>query len=239
MADAGGEIGLSQLATKAQLPLATIHRLVRTLVDLGYVRQEPSRHYSLGPRLMRLVDTSTRRLATLAHPYLSEVVDALGESVSLAVLDGHEIVYVAQVQPSHNFMRMYTEVGRRAAPHTSALGKVILATHPEAEVRELVKRAGMPRRTQHTLTTSKLLFADLKRARERGYALDDGEDELGVRSVALAVPDAPRAMGLSMSGPVTRMSDAVIERAVPILSQAAGNIGAELAAAAPGGGLPR
>src|SRR5579875_4191276 len=73
MADAGGEIGLSQLATAAQLPPATIHRLVRTLVDLGYVRQEPSRQYSLGPRLVRLVDSSTKRLGTLAHPYMSKV----------------------------------------------------------------------------------------------------------------------------------------------------------------------
>ncbi|MGH2908000.1 MAG: IclR family transcriptional regulator, partial [Solirubrobacteraceae bacterium] len=97
MADAGGEIGLSQLATQAQQPPATIHRLVRTLVGLGYVRQEPSRQYSLGPRLMRLVDTSTKRLATLAHPYMTDVVQTLGESVNLAVLDGEEIVYVAQV----------------------------------------------------------------------------------------------------------------------------------------------
>jgi IclR family transcriptional regulator, acetate operon repressor len=235
MADAGGEIGLSQLATEAQLPPATIHRLVRTLVDLGYVRQEPSRHYSLGPRLMRLVDTSTKRLATLAHPYMSEVVAALGESVNLAVLDGEEIVYVAQVQPSQNFMRMFTEVGRRAKPHSTAVGKAILATKPDAEVRELLKRTGMSRRTERTLTTPKLLFADLERIRERGYALDEGEQELGVRCVALTVPDAARPMALSMSGPLTRMSDDVIDRAVPILSHAAAKIGAELAAPAPAG----
>ncbi len=179
MADAGGEIGLSQLATQAQLPPATIHRLVRTLVDLGYVRQEPSRQYSLGPRLMRLVDTSTKRLETLARPYMSEVVEALGESVNLAVLDGEEIVYVAQIQPSQNFMRMFTEVGRRVKPHATAVGKAILATKPEDEVRALLKRTGMPRRTEHTLTTPKLLFADLERVRECGYALDNGEQEVG------------------------------------------------------------
>ena len=229
MADAGGEIGLSQLATEAQLPPATIHRLVRTLVDLGYVRQEPSRHYSLGPRLMRLVDASTKRLATLAHPYMTEVVDRLGESVNLAVLDGEEIVYVAQVQPSQNFMRMFTEVGRRAKPHATAVGKAILATKPEAEVRELLKRTGMARRTEHTLTTPKLLFADLERVRERGYALDEGEQELGVRCVALTVPDAARPMALSMSGPLTRMSDDVIDRAVPVLTEAAARITSELA----------
>ncbi len=230
MADAGGEIGLSQLATEAQLPPATIHRLVRTLVDLGYVRQEPSRQYSLGPRLMRLVDTSTKRLEALAHPYMSEVVDALGESVNLAVLDGEEIVYVAQVQPSQNFMRMFTEVGRRAKPHATAVGKAILATKPDDEVRDLLKRTGMPRRTEQTLTTSKLLFADLERVRERGYALDDGEQELGVRCVGVAVPGAPRPLALSMSGPLTRMSDDVIDKAAPILRKAAENIGAALAA---------
>ncbi|HEY5429607.1 MAG TPA: IclR family transcriptional regulator [Solirubrobacteraceae bacterium] len=230
MADAGGEIGLSQLAIEAQLPPATIHRLIRTLVDLGYARQEPSRQYSLGPRLMRLVDTSTKRLATLAHPYMSDVVAALGETLNLAVLDGEEIVYVAQVQASQNFMRMFTEVGRRVKPHATAVGKAILATKPDDEVRELLKRTGMPRRTARTLTTPKLLFADLERVRERGYALDDGEQELGVRCIALAVPGAPRPMALSMSGPLTRMSDDVIDKAAPILREAAGKISAELAA---------
>jgi IclR family acetate operon transcriptional repressor len=232
MADAGGEIGLSQLATNAQLPPATIHRLVRTLVSLGYVRQEPSRQYSLGPRLMRLVDASTKRMATLAHPYMSEVVDTLGESVNLAVLDGEEIVYVAQLQPSQNFMRMFTEVGRRVKPHATAVGKAILAARGEDEVRELLGRTGMPRRTEHTLTTPEELFADLQRVRDRGYALDDGEQELGVRCVALAVAGAPRPIALSMSGPLTRMSDEVIARAVPILRWAAERIGDELAAPA-------
>jgi IclR family acetate operon transcriptional repressor len=233
MADAGGVIGLSQLAADSGLPLATIHRLVRTLVDLGYVRQEPSRQYSLGPRLMRLADGSTKRLGSLAHPYMHRVVEQLGESVNLAVLDGEEIVYVAQVQPSQNFMRMFTEVGRRVKPHATAVGKAILATKPEDEVRELLKRTGMPRRTEQTLTTPKQLFADLERIRERGYALDDGEQELGVRSVGLVVPGAPRPVALSMSGPLTRMSDDVIDKATPILRKAAENIGAALAAPAP------
>jgi IclR family acetate operon transcriptional repressor len=232
MADAGGEIGLSQLATEVGLPLATIHRLVRTLVDLGYVRQEPSRQYSLGPRLMRLTETSTKRLGKVADPYMAKVVDALGESVNLAILDGEEIVYVAQVQPSKNFMRMFTEVGRRAQPHTTAVGKAILATEPEHAVRELLRRTGMARRTEHTLTTPAQFLADLARTRERGYALDDGEQELGVRCVAVAVPDAPRPMALSMSGPLTRMTDDVIRTAAPILAEAAARIGSDLSAPA-------
>jgi IclR family transcriptional regulator, acetate operon repressor len=232
MADAGGVIGLSQLATDSGLPLATIHRLVRTLVDLGYVRQEPSRQYSLGPRLMRLADSSTKRLGTLAHPYMTRVVDVLGESVNLAVLDGEEIVYVAQVQPSQNFMRMFTEVGRRAQPHTTAVGKAMLAAQNDADVLDLLKRTGMARRTEQTITDPGDFLADLRRVRERGYALDDGEQELGVRCVAVRVPDAPRAMALSMSGPLTRMSDDVVAKAAPILQSAAADLSAELGGAA-------
>lgn len=226
--DAGGATGLSQLSAELELPLTTIHRLVRTLVDLGYVRQEPSRQYSLGPRLMRLVDASTKRLGALAHAQMAAVVAELGESANLAVLDGDEIVYVAQVQPSQNFMRMFTEVGRRVHPHATAVGKAILATQPEEEVRELLKRTGMPRYTANTLTSPKAMLADLASVRERGYALDDGEQEVGVRCVAVSVPDAPRPLAISVSGPATRMTTQLIETAAPTLAQAAVAISDEL-----------
>jgi IclR family acetate operon transcriptional repressor len=228
MADAGGAIGLSQLAAQADLPLATIHRLVRTLVDLGYVRQEPSRQYSLGPRLMRLVDRSTQRLGSLAKPHMQRVVDALGESVNLAILDGDQVIYVAQVQPSQNFMRMFTEVGKRAEAHSTAVGKAMLASRPEGEVRELLARTGMRRHTERTITSPEAFLDDLARIRERGYALDDGEQELGVRCVAVAVPDAPRRMAMSMSGPLPRMTDAAVSVAAPALTEAAARLSAEL-----------
>ena len=192
------------------------------------MRQEPSRQYSLGPRLMRLADASTKRLGTIAHPYMRDVVSRLGESVNLAVLDGEEIVYVAQVQPSANFMRMFTEVGRRVKPHATAVGKAILAGTDERLVRDLLERTGMPRRTEHTLTTPDEFVADLERTRARGYALDDGEQELGVRCVAVVVPAAPRPMALSMSGPLTRMSDDAVFAAAPVLTAAAERIAAEL-----------
>jgi IclR family transcriptional regulator, acetate operon repressor len=233
MADAGGMIGLSQLAERANLPLATIHRLVRTLVDLGYVRQEPSRQYSLGPRLMRLADTSAKRIGAWAKPAMTAAVEILGESVNLAVLDGDEIVYVAQVQPSANFMRMFTEVGRRTLPHATAVGKAILAERPDSEVVALLDRTGMPRYTERTLTSSQQFLAELADVRTRRYALDEGEQELGVRCMAVAVPDAPQPMALSVSGPLTRMSDDVVERAAPVLHDTATEIGAELSRTGP------
>lgn len=227
IADAGGVITLSQLASDTGLPLPTIHRLVRTLVDLGYVRQEPSRQYSLGPRLIRLGETTSRRLATWARPHLAEVVASLGESVNLAMLDGDQIVYVGQVMPSQNSMRMFTEVGRRVDPHTTAVGKAILANADEAQVRGLLGRTGMAGRTEHSLTTPDAFIAELGLTRERGYALDNEEQELGVRCVAVAVPGDSR-LAISTSGPLTRMNETMIERAVAPLRKAADAVAREL-----------
>jgi IclR family acetate operon transcriptional repressor len=232
MADAGGVIGLSQLAADARLPLPTIHRLVRTLVDLGYVRQEASRQYSLGPRLIRLGETTSRMLARWARPHMERVVAELGESVNLAMLDGDQVVYVGQVMASQNSMRMFTEVGRRVHPHSTAVGKAIMAEMDPLEVRALVSRTGMPARTEHTITTPEALAEELARTRERGYALDEGEQELGVRCIAVAVPDAPQRIALSLSGPLPRMTDEVVRRATGPLHDAAEAISEEMRGAA-------
>ena len=228
MADANGVVGVSDLVARTDLPLATIHRLLRTLVDLGYVRQDRSRQYSLGPRLMRLADASARQFGVLARPHMLEVVEALGESANLAVLDGDEIVYIAQVQPSVNFMRMFTEVGRRVQAHATGVGKAILATHSDPDVLALLGRTGMQKRTERTIVDPEAFLADLRLTRERGYAIDDGEQELGVRCVAVAIPGAPQAMALSASGPLTRLTDGVVEIAASTLQNAALQIGQEI-----------
>lgn len=228
MADAGGVISLSQLAADADLPLPTIHRLVRTLVGLGYVRQEASRQYSLGPRLIRLGETTSRMLGRWARPHMERLAQQLGESVNLAMLDGDQIVYVGQVMASQNSMRMFTEVGRRVLPHSTGVGKAIMADLDPADVRALLGRTGMPARTEHTITTPDELLAELERTRERGYALDEGEQEVGVRCVAVSVHGAPQPLALSVSGPLPRMTDAVVARAATPLHQAADAIAAEM-----------
>ena len=196
MADAGGVISLSQLANDAQLPLPTIHRLVRTLVDLGYVRQEASRQYSLGPRLIRLGETTSRMVSRWARPHMERLAHELGESVNLAMLDGDQVVYVGQVMASRNSMRMFTEVGRRVLPHSTGVGKAIMAgMDPEAVQRDPRphRHAGPHRAHDHRPRAA--FAAELGRTRERGYALDEGEQEIGVRCVAVAMPGHAAAVG--------------------------------------------
>lgn len=227
MADNGGTMGLSQLASESGLPLPTIHRLVRTLVDLGYLRQDLSRRYVLGPRLIRLGESSSTMLSRWAQPHLSQLVDELGETANLAMLDGDQIVYVAQA-PSRHSMRMFTEVGRRVMPHCTAVGKALMATLPRETVQDILRRTGMPRQTEHTITDPDVFAEQLAWSAEHGYAIDDGEQEVGVRCVAVAVPDAPTKLAMSISGPAPRMTDQVMERAVPLLVRAGAALSRDL-----------
>ncbi|NED58878.1 IclR family transcriptional regulator, partial [Micromonospora aurantiaca] len=158
-------------------PMPTIYRLMRTLVNKGYVRQEPSKRYALGPRLVRLGEGASRLLGTWARPVLARLVDEVGETANMAVLEGDEAVYVAQV-PSKHSMRMFTEVGRRVQPHCTGVGKALLSQLSDQKVREILARTGMDAHTPKTFTDPDALLAELRRIREQGYALDDEEQEL-------------------------------------------------------------
>jgi IclR family acetate operon transcriptional repressor len=227
IARAGGEVALTELAAETPLPLPTIHRLLRTLVGIGYVRQLPNRRYALGPRLIRLGEVANRQLGALAMPLLKDLVANLGETANMAVLDGDMVTYLAQV-PSPHAMRMFTEVGRQANLHDSGVGKAILSVMDDERVTRLVKQAGMPTPTPKSISTLEDLFADLTRIRKDGYAVDDEEQETGVRCFAMAVPGAPTPMALSISGPVSRVDDDFRDRAVPELRKATDAIAAAL-----------
>lgn len=227
IARAGGEVALTELAAETPLPLPTIHRLLRTLVGIGYVRQLPNRRYALGPRLIRLGEVANRQLGALAMPLLKDLVANLGETANMAVLDGDMVTYLAQV-PSPHAMRMFTEVGRQANLHDSGVGKAILSVLDDERVTRLVKQAGMPTPTPKSIATLDDLFADLARIRKDGYAIDDEEQETGVRCFAMAVPGAPTPMALSISGPVSRVDEGFRDRAVPELRKATDAIAAAL-----------
>jgi IclR family transcriptional regulator, acetate operon repressor len=216
VAAAGGEMALSELAAESRMPLPTIHRLLRTLTGIGYAVQTEKRRYMLGPGLIRLGEVAHEKLGVLARPELARLVEVLGETANLAVLDGDMVVYVAQV-PSPYRMRMFTEVGRRVHTHDTGVGKAILAGLSQKRVREVVERCGLPRATPRTISSLAALEDELQLIRERGYAIDDGEQEVGVRCFAMSVPGAPLPTAVSVSGPEGRVDADFAVRAVPEL----------------------
>ncbi|MFW0790834.1 IclR family transcriptional regulator [Gordonia sp. CPCC 205333] len=220
---AGGECSLSEIAEYSPVPVPTIHRLLRTLVGIGYVRQLSNRRYSLGPRLIRLGEVANRQLGALAAPVLHSLVDELSESASLAVLDGDMVIYTGQV-PSPHTMRTNTEVGRRVNMHNSGVGKAVLAALDDPRIARLLTQAGLPAATPNTLTSLSAVFAEVERIRNQGYALDDQEQELGVRCYAMSVPGAPTPMAIGVSGPVPRVDDDFAQRVIPALRRATESI---------------
>lgn len=217
-------VSMADVALATGIPLPTTHRLMRTLTDRGYLRQLPNRQYALGFRLVPLGKAAHVLMGADADSVLADLVEELGETANLAVLTGDHAEYVAQV-PSRFAMRMFTEVGRRVELHCTGVGKALLSQLSDAEVAAIVHRVGLPGYTPHTITTETALRAAISRIRRDGYALDEQEQELGVRCVAVPIAGpGPSFMAVSVSGPVTRMTDAVLERAVPLLRSAADHL---------------
>ena len=111
---------------------------------------------------------------------------------------------------------------------STAVGKAILANYPDEEVIALLGRTGMQRHTDRTLVTPEAFLKELAEVRRLGYAVDEGEQEIGVRCVGVAVPETPQPMALSMSGPLARVNDEVVQRAHQVLREAASEIRAVL-----------
>lgn len=219
-AGGGGALALSDIAAATKRPAPSIHRLIRTLVELGYVRQDSSRRYALAPGLIRLGDGAARQFGTWADPLLAELVQTIGETANMAIIEGGKALYVAQVAGRHS-MRMFTEVGRRVPMHTTAVGKALLCQLSDAEVRNILQVAGMRAETERTITDPDALLRELAAGRVLGYVSEVGEQELGVSCVAVPVPDAPVLSAISFSGPEPRMTSDVVRRAAVALQRTA------------------
>ena len=219
----GGTASLSDVATACGLPLPTVHRLASTLADRGYLRRLPDRRYCLGSRLVPLATVAHALLGERAMPVLRVLAGLTGESANLAVLTQGRAEYVSQAQGRHA-MRIFTEVGNRVQLHCTGVGKALLAVVPPERASQLIAAAELDAHTPATITDPAALHAELDLIRARGYALDEGEMEAGVRCVAVGIPGAV-PMAVSVSGPSARMTDALVDVALGALRTA----GAQLA----------
>lgn len=220
-------LGVTALANQTELPVGTIHRLLRTLAARGFVRQEASREYALGPASVRVGQAGGRAIGTPARPYLSRLVEISGETANLAVLEGDHVVYVAQV-PSPHRLRMFAEVGRHVTAHSTAVGKVLLADRPDEFRAAVLRRVGLPPRTPTTITDVERFGTELDLVRRRGWAMDNGEEEAGVRCFAVPVRTGARVIAaMSVSGPAARFEHASVDDLVTSMRQVADAFAAE------------
>lgn len=234
------EIGISALAQRLGLAKSTVHRLAATVIQAGMLEQNPETgRYRLGLALFELGSLVRRKMdvSTEAKPFLKVLREKTGETVHLAILDQASVLYVNKIE-SGQAIRMSTSVGARAPVHCTADGKALLAFQPEALI-DQITRNGLPALTPNTITELKALQRDLAAVRARGYAIDDEESELGLRSIAAAIRFHSGAVvaSLSIAGPAHRVSKKILLSYARDVVGAAGAISQRLGYQAPR--LPR
>jgi IclR family pca regulon transcriptional regulator len=225
------EMALSDVAAATDLSPAVARRCLNTLVALGYIRQD-GRRFLLTPEVLTFGSAylSSMNIETIAVPPLQALGQATGDSVSLAVRSGREILYVCHI-PSNRRIRLGAGVGTRFPLNATSMGKVILAFQGDAAIEAYLAGGSLPRLTERTITDPDSFRARLQAIRERRY--DSALDELDYGIVSVAVPlfdVAGQVVGaINCSTSTTRISqDELVRTRLPLLADAAGTIASEL-----------
>lgn len=211
-----GPVTLAALCQRLTLNKSTIHRLLSSLIYVGYVRQEPETgKYALSYKLLTLSNKILSHMDILeaARPFFRQLSQETGETVHFVQIDGLEAVYIYKQESNQNSIRMASMVGNRIPLYCSGVGKAMLADMPEEKVREIWEKSHVRKMTPDTVIDYERFQEMLEETRQKGYALDNEEHELGVRCIAASIPDynGNPFYAFSISAPVTRMDDARIE----------------------------
>jgi DNA-binding IclR family transcriptional regulator len=181
---------LADIAAATGLPKATVHRILRVMVERGLARPTGDGGYVSGPRMLALAGRVMHKLDLPAQvrPHLEDLQRRTGRTVHLALLSGDEAVYVAKVEGDKPY-RLASRVGMSLQLHCTSIGKAVLAAMDDDEVAGIAARTGLPRRTPHTITEVDALLAEVAATRARGWAEDHEENEAGVCAAGAAVYD--------------------------------------------------
>jgi IclR family pca regulon transcriptional regulator len=225
------ELTLSEVARATALTRAAARRFLLTLVDLGYVRTD-GRLFRLTPRVLELgyAYLSSLSLPGVAEPHLEWLVHETGESSSLSVLDGQDIVYVARV-PTSRIMAVAINVGTRFPAYATSMGRVLLAGLDDEALERYLAEVDLAVLTAQTVRSTEELRDRLAEARRLGYALVDQELEAGLRSIAAPVRDRQGRVvaAVNVSSHVSRMTKDKARRVfLPPLLEACARIEADL-----------
>lgn len=224
----GGRHRLSDIAEQLGLPLSSVHGLLGTLVTRGFAEFDDSdRTYSLGLKAWTVGQgyEGHRDIVGLALPLMRQLAEDTGETVQMSRLDGLDNVYIA-IAESPQPMKLVSAVGMRLPAYAIGLGKALLSTLPDEELRRRFSGVELYRFTPHTVCDVDALLEELRRARERGYATDDEEYIVGCRCVAVPVRDHSGAAvtAMSVSAPTPRCGPDWVEHTREALAAAVGSL---------------
>jgi IclR family transcriptional regulator, pca regulon regulatory protein len=218
-----GSASLSEIAARAQLSRGTVRRALMTLQSLGYLGEENGR-FSLLPRALRLGYSylNSQPIWALARPYVEEVHAQTGETTSVSVLDEGMIVYVIRIVASR-LVHDNVAIGSRLPAYPAAMGRVLLAGLPEAELERYLRETEFKQLTSLTVIDPARLRVVIRQARQSGFAVNDQEMELGLRSIAVPItaPDGVTVAAMNIACSSVRISHVEMKRNfLPVLRAA-------------------
>jgi DNA-binding IclR family transcriptional regulator len=205
-----GQLALDEIARDTALPKSTTHRLLNSLVGIGYVRQTSENgRYILGDRFFDLANSSlpNQRLISIARPFMNSLLKTFDESVNLGVYDEGMVTHIFAVESARAY-RVAATVGNRGHLHCTSMGKALGAFQSPGELDRAFLKWGLPRRTRNTLTSVAEVLADFENIRATGVAHDNQEDVEGVECFGAPIFNAEgRAVAsMSISGPSVRVT---------------------------------
>jgi len=191
LATEGRGLGVTELGQKVGLHKSTVHRMLSTFAERGYVEKNShDDRYKLGIKVIDLgsIYLNNIELKTEALPFLRDLREKSRQPVHLAILENGQVVYIDKVDVISS-IRMYSQIGRRVPVHSTALGKVMTANLSAGEIEEILSARDLVKITEKTITDRNKFMEELKKAKQKGYAMDDEENEEGVRCVAAPIVD--------------------------------------------------
>ena len=225
------EIGVTTLSRRLGVAKSTVYRLASTLVSEGLLEQNPeTERYRLGMSLFGLGALVRQRMnvATDARPFLFHLREATGETVHLAILEGAEIVFVLNLE-SNQAIRMRADLGARKPAFCTAEGRAMLAFQTPEIVDDVLGGVLVPR-TPKTMTDPRAIRKALETIRQTGFATEDEQSELGMRSVAAPIRNSNGRViaAIGLAGPIQRISNEALASFAPLVADAARTISARL-----------
>lgn len=204
---------ISEVSKASGLDRATTRRCLLTLAHLGYADYD-GKFFTLTPRILRLGTAclATMPLPQVVQPLLDQLSDELGESSSVSILDGADIVYIARAA-QRKVMSISLMPGSRLPAFCTSMGRIMLAVLPDDVVHQMLTSAPRRARTLHTRTDPAAIMTELRKIRLDGYALIDQEVELGLRSIAIPVVNARGTTVAAMNVGVSATQTSVEELA--------------------------
>lgn len=211
-----GPMGIMELSASLGFHKSTTHRLVTSLLHMGYIRQEEETlKYALSLRFLEIGSKILKQtnVATLIHPVLRKLSDRTGETVHLVKREAAEAVYIDKVESTVGSIRMVSRVGSRIPLYCSGVGKALLAEMDNEEIEQIWNASEIRKLTPKTIISFEKLMDRIEKVRQDGIAIDDEENEEGVRCIAVSLYDyhTVPVYALSISAPVHRMTDERIE----------------------------